>query len=190
MQTLVSRGAYRLTDNQTEKKVVFQLHGNGWNFAAGHVAKLELLGTDAPYLRASNTQFQVEVSNVVVELPTLDSPAGQIVGPVLGGGGVLSGNSVRRIPRTTPRLRLKVKPRKAIAGKRTRFSLCVTSRVGGKTRRIRGAKVSYMHSRKRTNKRGCARIVRRSGKVGRHRARARKHGYASGAAYVRVFARR
>lgn len=189
-QTLVSRGAYRLTDNQTAKKVVFQLHGNGWNFAAGHVAKLELLGTDAPYLRPSNTQFQVEVSNVVIELPTLDSPGGQIVKPVLGGGGVLSATAIGRVPRTTPRLRLKVKPRKAIAGKRTRLTFCVTTRVRGKTRRVRRAAVSYMHSRKRTNKRGCARIVRRPGKVGRHRARARKHGYASGAAYVRVVASR
>lgn len=189
-QTLVSRGAYRLTDNQTGKQVVFQLHGNGWHFAAGHVAKLELLGADAPYLRASNSQFQVEVSNVVIELPTLDSPAGQIVKPVLGGGGVLSAQAIRQIATATPRLRLKVRPRKAIAGKRTRFSLCVTSRVRGKTRRVKGAKVSYMHSRARTNKRGCAGIVRRPGKVGRHRARARKRGYASGAAYVRVVARR
>ena len=127
---------------------------------------------------------------MVIELPTLDSPAGQIVKPVLGGGGVLSAPAIRRIPKTTPRLRLKVKPRRAIAGKRTRFSLCVTTRVRGKTRRIRGARVSYMHSRARTNKRGCARFVRRPGKVGRHRARARKRGYASGAAYVRVVARR
>ena len=26
---------------------VFQLHPNGWHFAAGHVAKLELLGADS-----------------------------------------------------------------------------------------------------------------------------------------------
>jgi fermentation-respiration switch protein FrsA (DUF1100 family) len=189
MQTLVSRGAYRLTDNQTDKRVVFQLHGNGWRFDAGHVAKLELLGNDAPYLRASNTQFQVEVSNIVVELPTLERAGGQTAPPVLGTGGVLNANSVRR-GQATPRLRLKIRPRKAIAGKRTRFSLCVTARVRGKTRRIRGVAVSYMHSRKRTNKRGCARIVRRPGKVGRHRARAKKRGYASGAAYVKVVARR
>ena len=31
---------------------VWQLHANGWRFAPGHVAKLELLGADAPYGRA------------------------------------------------------------------------------------------------------------------------------------------
>jgi hypothetical protein len=197
-QTLVSRGAYRLTDNQTEKQIVFQLHGNGWRFEAGHVAKLELLGNDAPYLRASNTQFQVVVSNVVVELPTLEGAAtsstlspgtgDQTVQPVLGTGGLLSAKSVSRAKRV-PRLRLKIKPRSPMAGKRTRFSLCVTAVVNGSKKRVRGATVSYEHSRAKTNRRGCATIVRRPGKPGRHRARAKKRGYSSGAAYVKVRAR-
>jgi hypothetical protein len=46
-----------------------------------------------------------------------------------------------------------------------------------------------MRSHRKTNKRGCATIVRRPGKVGRHRARAKKHGYASGSAYVKVVRR-
>src|SRR4051794_4646525 len=121
-QTLVSRGAYRLTDNQTQKQLVFQLHGNGWQFAPGHIAKLELLGNDAPYLRANNEPFQVAVSNVVVELPTLERPAsdappsgGQTVAPVLGTGHVLNPRTVR----ATPRLRVRIRPRTATAGKRT-----------------------------------------------------------------------
>jgi hypothetical protein len=197
-QTLVSRGAYRLTDNQTGKQVVFQLHGNGWRFAAGHVAKLELLGNDAPYLRTSNSQFQVSVSNVVVELPTLEAPSSsatlspatgsQPVQPVLGSGHVLGVTAIKRA--TTPRLRLTVRPRKAVAGKRTRFTFCVRARVGRSVRRVRGAAVSYMRSHAKTNKRGCAKIVRRPGKVGRHRARARKRGYSSGATYVKVVRRR
>ena len=35
---------------------VFQLHPNGWKFAEGHVAKLELLPADQPYGRNSNGQ--------------------------------------------------------------------------------------------------------------------------------------
>jgi cephalosporin-C deacetylase-like acetyl esterase len=198
-QTLVSRGAYRLTDNQTEKKVVFQLHGNGWYFAPGHVAKLELLGNDAPYLRASNGQFQVAVSNIVVELPTLEAPVGdsvlspqgavaqdtggQTVQPVLGQGQTLA---VKQVHQATPRLRVGVKPRRATAGKRRRFAVCVTARVGGKLRRVRGARVTLMRAKAKTNRRGCARLTTRPRKPGSLRVRARKHGYASGSAHVKV----
>jgi X-Pro dipeptidyl-peptidase-like protein len=69
-ERLVSRGAYRLTDNQSGP-VRFQLHGNGYEFAAGHTAKLVLLGSDPPYLRPSNDAgFVVEVSGLSVSLPT------------------------------------------------------------------------------------------------------------------------
>ena len=62
-QTLVSRGVYRLEDGQ-DGQVRFQLHGNGYCFADGHVPKLELLGSDAPYARPSNGAFAVDVSDV------------------------------------------------------------------------------------------------------------------------------
>jgi pimeloyl-ACP methyl ester carboxylesterase len=68
-QVLVSRGIYRLEDNQ-KGKVAFQLFGNGWRFARGHTAKLELLGGDSTYLRASNLAFSVRVSKLTVSLPT------------------------------------------------------------------------------------------------------------------------
>ncbi len=68
-QRLISRGVYRLTGNQTGQ-VKFQLHGNGYQFAAGDTVKLELLGRDAPYYRASNGAFTVQVSNLTVKLPT------------------------------------------------------------------------------------------------------------------------
>ena len=67
-QTLVSRGVYRLRDNQ-RGKLLFELFGNGWRFAPGHIAKLELLGRDPSYLRTSNFSFSVRVSRVEVELP-------------------------------------------------------------------------------------------------------------------------
>lgn len=198
-QTLVSRGAYRLTDNQAGKAVVFQLHGNGWYFAPKHVAKLELLGNDAPYLRPSNTQFQVQVANVVVELPTLEAPAtnaalspsapvaqdagGQTVQPMLGQGQVLPSRSAK--PRT-PRLRLSVKPRTARVGKRTRFRACVTAVIGGKRVRVRGAKIAFLRKHIRSGRSGCARATLAPRRPGRHRARARKPGYSAGATYVRV----
>jgi fermentation-respiration switch protein FrsA (DUF1100 family) len=75
-QTLVARGVYRPTGKPRQ---VFQLHPNGWRFEAGHVPKLELLGQDAPYARASNgSGFTVEVKRLRFELPVRDRPGGSI----------------------------------------------------------------------------------------------------------------
>jgi fermentation-respiration switch protein FrsA (DUF1100 family) len=68
-QRLISRGVYRLGENQTGT-ITFQLHGNGYEFAKGDTVKFQLLGRDAPYYRASNGTFSIEVSNVSVSLPT------------------------------------------------------------------------------------------------------------------------
>jgi fermentation-respiration switch protein FrsA (DUF1100 family) len=69
-QRLISRGVYRLGENQSGT-ITFQLHGNGYQFAAGDTVKLQLLGRDTPYYRASNGAFSVEVSNLSVSLPAL-----------------------------------------------------------------------------------------------------------------------
>jgi pimeloyl-ACP methyl ester carboxylesterase len=68
-QRLITRGVYRLLENQTGT-ITFQLHGNGYEFAKGDTVKLQLLGRDAPYYRASNFPFAVEVSSLSVSLPT------------------------------------------------------------------------------------------------------------------------
>lgn len=69
-EVLVSRGAYRLSANQSGT-VTFQLHGNGYRFAPGNTAKLVLAGSDAPYLRPSNDlAFTVRVSQLSATLPT------------------------------------------------------------------------------------------------------------------------
>jgi fermentation-respiration switch protein FrsA (DUF1100 family) len=68
-QRLISRGVYRLSENQTGT-ITFQLHGNGYEFPAGDTVKLQLLGRDAPYYRASNGTFSIEASNVTASLPT------------------------------------------------------------------------------------------------------------------------
>jgi predicted acyl esterase len=81
-QMLVSRGVYRLRDNE-RGALVFQSHGNGYRFAAGHTPKLELLGRDSPYLRASNGEFSVKLSGLDVSLPVAEQPGttSQIVSP-------------------------------------------------------------------------------------------------------------
>jgi predicted acyl esterase len=68
-EILVTRGVYRLTEDQTGT-ITFQLNGNGYEFAKGDTVKLELLGRDAPYYRASNTPFTVEISDLSAVLPT------------------------------------------------------------------------------------------------------------------------
>ncbi|MDQ3319100.1 MAG: hypothetical protein M3515_02425, partial [Actinomycetota bacterium] len=87
-QRLVSRGAYRLENNQSGR-VTFQLFGNGYRFAPGHRPKIELLGKDEGFLRPSNFPFEVKVLNAQIELPTLDrSPdQGDGRGPAAGGRG-------------------------------------------------------------------------------------------------------
>ena len=77
-QTLVARAVYRPDPSGRQ---VFQLHPNGWHFAEGHVAKLQLLGRDAPYARASNGQFSVTVSNLELRLPVLEGPGGVVQAP-------------------------------------------------------------------------------------------------------------
>ena len=79
-QRLISRGTYRLRNDQ-DGALTFQLFGNGYCFAPGHTAKLELLGQDDPFLRASNpvppSPFtSVAVSDVRVSLPTAEANPG------------------------------------------------------------------------------------------------------------------
>jgi predicted acyl esterase len=189
-QTLISRGAYRLEDNQTGR-ITFQLHGNAWRFAAGHVPKLELLGQDAPYLRPSNGAFQVTVKDLVIELPAAEKPGsgeefGQLVQPVLGGGGTFSPTQVKK-----PKLRISVSPHRARAGRRTRFLFTVwaISAKNGKRVNVSRARLRFAGRRFLTNKRGRVRVHMRLKAPGRRVVRATKSGYRKGTARVRVLRR-
>src|SRR5205814_899927 len=73
-ETLVARGIYRPDTGTTAKWQVWQLHPNGWHFAAGHVAKLELLQNDAPYGRFSNFEVPVLVEGLELRLPVAEKP--------------------------------------------------------------------------------------------------------------------
>jgi predicted acyl esterase len=82
-ETLVARALYRpdVNSGPTPTRQVFQLHPDGWKFAAGHVAKLELLPNDAPYGRFSNGQLPITVSNLELRLPVLEKPKGKTISP-------------------------------------------------------------------------------------------------------------
>jgi predicted acyl esterase len=79
-ETLVARQLYRPAVGTARQ--VFQLHPSGHVFAAGHVAKLELLAKDAggaslnSYGRPANGQGDLTVSNLDFRLPVLEAPGG------------------------------------------------------------------------------------------------------------------
>jgi hypothetical protein len=82
-QTLVARGVYRLDPRRPDGLQVFQLHPGAWHFAAGHAPKLELLGQDAPYARASNGTFKITVSALQLRLPVHERPGARGTPPVV-----------------------------------------------------------------------------------------------------------
>jgi hypothetical protein len=90
--TLVARALYRPETNAgaTPTHQVFQLHPNGYHFAAGHVAKLELLSNDSPYGRVSNGQGPTTISNLELRLPVLETPGAL--------GGLVSAPAAKVLP--------------------------------------------------------------------------------------------
>ncbi|MDQ8046265.1 MAG: CocE/NonD family hydrolase [Solirubrobacteraceae bacterium] len=72
-ERLIGRSIYRPTGVGSTTKQVFQLHPQAWKVAAGHVVKLELLSSDAPYARPATGQNPVTVSNLQLRIPTVDA---------------------------------------------------------------------------------------------------------------------
>jgi predicted acyl esterase len=70
-ERLVARGLLRPGSSGA---TVFQLHPQAYRFAAGDVAKLELLPSDAPYARVSNAQAPLTVSDLELRLPVREQP--------------------------------------------------------------------------------------------------------------------
>lgn len=173
-QTLISRGAYRLFDNE-RADILFQLHGNAWRFAPGHFPKLELLGRDAPYLRASNGSFSVQVSNVRVELPTLDKPGS-------AGGQVVASRAYR--------IALIVHPRRVRTGHRYRFTFFASIAPAGHRIALRGVRIRFARHSARTNGHGKAFIRLAFARSGSRTATATLRGYLSGKTKVRITRRR
>lgn len=72
---LIGRGIYRpINPGGGFTKQVFQIHPQGWNVAAGHVVKLELLLQDSTYARNSSTPQSIQVKNLELRLPTIEAP--------------------------------------------------------------------------------------------------------------------
>jgi predicted acyl esterase len=71
-ETLIARGLYRPEGGP--QQMLFQLHPQAYHFAAGHVAKLELLSSDNPYGRWSNLQTNITVNSLELRLPVMDQP--------------------------------------------------------------------------------------------------------------------
>jgi dienelactone hydrolase len=94
-ETLVARGVYRVGSNGA---VVFQLHPGAWHFAAGHIPKLELLGQDSPYVRTSNGQFSISISDLKLQLPVHDVPGGPGVPPIVVPTGPISAGGCTAVP--------------------------------------------------------------------------------------------
>jgi fermentation-respiration switch protein FrsA (DUF1100 family) len=75
-EILVAKTVYRPVGKGTE---VFQLHANGWKFAKDHTPRLQLLTSDAPYARKSNSPAQVTASNLQLRLPVAEASDCKIV---------------------------------------------------------------------------------------------------------------
>lgn len=79
-RTLITRGVYRLTSDQTGH-VTFQLFGGGWRFEPGHTARLEIAGADVPFFKPAEAPFTAQISNVRIALPTYEQPDGGEIQP-------------------------------------------------------------------------------------------------------------
>lgn len=75
---IVEMGVYRPSVNQTagtsttataSESITFQLTPNDYVVAPGHTLELELVGSNAPFYRASNGTFTISVSNLVATVP-------------------------------------------------------------------------------------------------------------------------
>jgi predicted acyl esterase len=179
-QVLISRGVYRLTDNQ-RGSVTFQLSGNGYRFAAGHKPRLQLLGRDAPYYRASNGSFSVKVSGLRVVLPVAEHPgsvAGVGTAPSLGRKRPRLSVSLRLSKRRVLRVRGRlILPRgvKRAQGCRGRVSI----RVKARKRRIAARRVSVRRKTCRFSSKVHFRRKGRFGKAKRLTVRVRYGGNAA-----------
>ena len=89
-----------------------------------------------------------------------------------------------------PRLRVGVRPRRAVSGRPVRLRVTVRVRSGERVRLVRGATVRTGGRRARTGRRGRATLRVRYMRPGRHRITAQARGFRRGRATVRVLSSR
>jgi dienelactone hydrolase len=67
---MVDRGPHRVTDGELAGGLVsFELHGNGWQFAAGHQIRIEITQDDEPFVKASSFPSSTELSRAHFDMP-------------------------------------------------------------------------------------------------------------------------
>jgi hypothetical protein len=73
---LVDRGVRRVTS--PSGTVEYELHGNGWRFAAGHAIRIEIAQDDDPYAKRSSISSTTTLTHVTLEIPTRPSCLGKL----------------------------------------------------------------------------------------------------------------
>jgi predicted acyl esterase len=166
-ETLVDRGLWRPANGGPTKQV-FQLHPNGWNFAAGHTPKLELLASDAgsqpldTYGRPSEGQQPVQVSDLELRLPVVEKPGalnglvGAPAAKVLPKGYALAADFAA-LSNDSPKLakrKLRVKGSKLLAmiSCPPTFAACFDGKVKVTSAKRHGSKKSFKVAKGKFNK--------------------------------------
>ena len=193
---LLTRGASVVgADGRAE----FDLYPQDWRLRAGHRVGVLITGSDDIYFTPGTTGAQVRVDGGTLTLPLATDPQD---GPLEGGPSravaerttfpvdpraVGASLSVLRLPAAAqPRLKLRVRPRRAVAGLPVVVRASVTDARGN---RVPRALIRIGRRLVRTGRGSTARVVLRFTRTGRRTLRATKPGYRRARAALRVAAR-
>ena len=100
---MVDRGPRRLSPAEVSQgSVTYQLHGNGWRFAAGHRVKIELAQDDDPFVHLSETPSSATLTGATLKIPVREA------GATIGGGPSMGKISARGTVGTVARPRNRV----------------------------------------------------------------------------------
>ncbi|HLW17299.1 MAG TPA: CocE/NonD family hydrolase C-terminal non-catalytic domain-containing protein, partial [Actinomycetota bacterium] len=71
LQALVTRGVYRAFGGVgSGQRARFEIAPNGYRWPAGHILKIEITSNDEPYYQASNIPGVVQITSMLLTLPT------------------------------------------------------------------------------------------------------------------------
>ena len=193
---LLTRGASLIgADGRAE----FDLYPQDWRLRTGHRVGVLITGSDDIYFTPGSTGAQVRVDSGTLTLPLLAGPQD---GSPQGGPSravaerttfpvdpktVGASLSVLRLPAAAqPRLKLRVRPRRAVAGRRVVVRVSVTDAQGN---RVPRALIRVGRRLIRTGRGSTARVALRFTRTGRRAVRATKPGYRRAKAALRIAAR-
>jgi len=78
---MVDRGVRSLAS--ASGTVDYYLHGNGWQFPAGHKIRIEVAQDDGPYVKASDTTSTATLTRVTLRIPTREGSVRTVGGTSL-----------------------------------------------------------------------------------------------------------